>query len=45
MVEGDWTFEIWYQGEKVIEQTFTTYWPDEEEISNLLPKMNRKPRG
>ncbi len=28
MVEGDWTFQIWYQGKKLVEQTFTTYYPD-----------------
>ena len=30
LVEGDWVFEIWYQGEKMIEQKFTTYWPEKE---------------
>ena len=35
MVEGDWVFEIWYQGKKLVEQTFTTYWPDEEEVAAL----------
>ena len=39
LVEGDWVFEIWYQGEKVIEQKFTTYWPDEEEIAALAPVL------
>ena len=37
LVEGDWVFEIWYQDKKLIEQTFTTYWPDEEEIAELAP--------
>ena len=35
LVEGDWVFEIWYQDKKLVEQTFTTYWPDEEEIATL----------
>ena len=35
LVEGDWTFEIWYKDEKLVEQTFTTYWPDKEEIAEL----------
>ena len=37
MVEGDWIFEIWFQDNKMIEQTFTTYWPDEAEIAKLKP--------
>ena len=37
LVEGDWVFEIWYQDKKMLEQTFTTYWPDEEEIVRLAP--------
>ncbi|MDH3900633.1 MAG: DUF3859 domain-containing protein [Gammaproteobacteria bacterium] len=37
LVEGDWTFEIWYQDRKLIEQTFTTYRPDEEEVAKLKP--------
>jgi len=35
LVEGDWVFEIWYEDKKLIEQTFTTYWPDKEEIATL----------
>ena len=37
LVEGDWVFEIWYKDKKMIEQKFTTYWPDEEEIAKLAP--------
>jgi len=37
LVEGEWVFEIWYQDKKVIEQKFTTYRPDEAEISRLKP--------
>jgi hypothetical protein len=37
LVEGDWTFEFWYQDRKVIEQKFTTYWPDDEEVARLKP--------
>jgi hypothetical protein len=40
LVEGDWVFEIWYQDKKMIEQTFTTYWPDEEEIAALKPVLD-----
>lgn len=39
LVEGDWVFEIWYEGEKVIDQKFTTYWPDEAEIAKLAPVL------
>jgi hypothetical protein len=38
MVEGDWVFEIWYRDKKMIKQTFTTYWPDEDEIAALKSK-------
>ncbi len=37
LVEGEWTFEIWYEEKKVIEQKFTTYRPDAEEIAKLEP--------
>jgi len=39
LVEGDWVFELWYQDKKMIEQKFTTYWPDEEEIAELEPVL------
>jgi len=39
LVEGDWVFEIWYQGKKMINQKFTTYWPDKEEIADLESKL------
>jgi hypothetical protein len=39
MVEGDWVFEIWYKDRKLIEQTFTTYWPDEKEIAAIEAKL------
>ena len=29
MVEGEWIFQIWYQDKMLVEQKFTTYWPDE----------------
>jgi len=35
MVEGEWTFQIWYGDEMLIEQTFETYWPDEKVSTNL----------
>jgi hypothetical protein len=28
MVEGDWTFQIWHKDNKLVEQTFTTYRPE-----------------
>jgi len=40
MLEGDWTFQIWHKDKLLIEQTFTTYWPDEAErqrLGNLSP--------
>lgn len=40
LVEGEWVFEIWYQDEKVIEQKFTTYRPDEAEIAKLKPILS-----
>ena len=39
LVEGDWVFEVWYQDKKMLKQTFTTYWPDEEEISVLETRL------
>lgn len=35
LVEGDWIFEIWHENDKLIEQKFTTYWPDQEETAEL----------
>lgn len=29
LVEGDWTFQIWYEDNLLVEQAFTTYWPEE----------------
>ena len=29
MVEGDWLFQIWFGDALLVEQTFTTYWPEE----------------
>ena len=31
MVEGVWTFQIWYKNRILVEQIFTTYWPDNED--------------
>jgi len=39
LVEGDWMFQIWHQNEKLIEQKFTTYWPDEKELAELKPVL------
>ena len=40
MVEGEWTFQIWYGDEMLIEQTFETYWPDEKESANLSSRFS-----
>jgi hypothetical protein len=29
LVEGDWTFQIWFQDQMLVEQIFTMYWPEE----------------
>ena len=29
LVEGDWAFQIWYGDKMMVEQTFTTYWPEQ----------------
>jgi len=39
LVEGDWTFEVWYQDKKLIEQTFTTYSPDKEEAAAIESRL------
>ena len=39
LVEGDWVFELWYQDKKMVEQIFTTYWPDKEETAILESKL------
>ncbi len=36
MVEGEWVFQIWYKDNKLVEQKFTTYHPDEAEMAKLL---------
>jgi hypothetical protein len=28
LVEGEWTFQIWFGGQKLVEQKFTTYQPE-----------------
>jgi hypothetical protein len=30
MVEGEWIFQIWYRQNKMVEQRFTTYQPEQE---------------
>lgn len=30
MVEGEWVFQLWFDDKKLVEQTFTTYWPEKE---------------
>ena len=39
LVEGDWIFEIWYRDKKMIEQKFTTYRPNRDEITALEPVL------
>lgn len=34
LVEGDWTFQLWYQDKLLVEQTFTTYWPAVEAVAD-----------
>ena len=31
MVAGDWTFQIWYKEQLLIEQKFTSYWSEQGE--------------
>lgn len=39
LVEGDWIFQLWYQGELLVEAKFTTYWSEaEKERQHLLDK-------
>ena len=40
MVEGDWVFQIWYQDKKVIEQKFTTYWPEDDKAKKKAKVKN-----
>jgi len=35
MVAGEWVFQIWYKGDKLVEQKFTTYHPGKEEMARL----------
>jgi len=35
LLEGEWIFEIWHDDRKLVEQKFTAYWPDDEEIAGL----------
>jgi len=42
LVEGDWVFEIWFDDKKIIEQKFTTYRPDKEELAALQLQLNKK---
>lgn len=39
LVEGEWAIEIWYKDKKMIEQKFTTYQPDKEELATLEPLL------
>lgn len=31
LVEGEWVFQIWFDGKMLVSQGFTTYWPETEE--------------
>jgi hypothetical protein len=39
LVEGEWTFQIWYRDKKLVEQKFITYWPDEKKLAALKLKL------
>ncbi len=32
LVEGDWVFQIWLGGKKLVEQKFTTYYPEQSDV-------------
>jgi len=34
LVEGEWAFQLWYQDDLLVEKKFTTYWPEEEKLSD-----------
>jgi hypothetical protein len=34
LVEGDWVFQLWYQDKMLVEAKFTTYWSEEERVSD-----------
>ena len=34
LVEGDWTFQIWYEDKKLVEKTFTVYQPGSDDSSS-----------
>ena len=36
LVEGDWIFQIWFGDQKMVEQTFTTYQPEQASTSTDL---------
>ena len=31
LVDGKWIFQLWSGDKMLVEQTFTTYWPDDED--------------
>lgn len=35
LVEGDWIFQIWFKEQMMVEQKFTTYWPDDTNTGNV----------
>jgi len=37
LVEGDWTFQLWYRDALLIEQKFTTYMPDDSSSGVAVP--------
>jgi len=38
LVEGDWIFQIWYQGKKLIERKFVSVWPEQGEATEVVEK-------
>jgi len=45
MLQGEWTFQIWYEDKKLIDHSFITYQPDEAEVRQIgslsPPSYNR----
>ena len=37
LVEGEWTFQIWFQDQMLVEQMFTMYWPEEDASGDQEP--------
>ena len=44
LVEGEWTFQIWYRDKKMVEQKFTTYRPEQTDTESkaVVPAAENK---